>query len=115
MRRDFGCPVRRGHPWYGGGGDGWQGKATNLFRPSNQDPVSLTDAPGWMRTCPQFYCSSPFVCSIMEDLDDYKENRLGNVFDLPLPYLAYLRVASAERAAWHDWWQAEMTARSMKK
>ena len=106
MRRNFGCPVFRGHPWAGGSGEGWKEKATSVFRPCNQDPVKEGDEPGWMRTCPQYYARSPFVLGILDDLGDYEANRLGNVFDLPGPYLVYLRVASAERKSWAAWWTA---------
>lgn len=54
----------------------------------------------WARTCPQWYRTSPFVQSILEELPDYEAGRLGRSQDLDAPLLTYLRVAAMERKAW---------------
>jgi len=42
----------------------------------------------------------------MEELSDYEGGRLGPVDDMPAPLLVYLRLASAEKAAWENYQQA---------
>ena len=56
----------------------------------------------WSRTCPRYCLALEPVMRVMGDLKDYQRGALGNVLDLPAPYLAALRAAESEMAAWQS-------------
>jgi hypothetical protein len=88
------------------------GKSTSVHRCGIERPQKIED---WQRTCPQYFAQSPFVTQIMDDLEDYRNNRLGDVRDFPLPLLHYLRFADREQKSWDAWWEAELMAKEMAK
>ena len=103
-RRRLGCGITDGLPWtVSASGDGHAGKALQPF----SDGATL--AP-YNRTCPTYYHLSPFVQSVLDDLDDYEANRFGDVRDLPNDQLAFLRVASRERKNWRRYFKAELSS-----
>jgi hypothetical protein len=93
--------VTCGIPWSDSAdGPGHAGAAlASYHEPARKDGGGADEAP-YNRTCPQFYRRSPFVISVLDELEDYRAGRLGPVDDLEAPRLTYLRVAAAEHAAW---------------
>lgn len=53
-------------------------------------------------TCPQFLARSPFVISVLNYLDDFKNNRLGDVWELPNALYQYLQIAGSELSTWES-------------
>jgi hypothetical protein len=101
-RKSHGCGVTEGIPWTETAkGDGYQGQSTSIY------PPGADEAP-YNRTCPQYYRRSPFVLSIMQDLDDYKEGRIPNIYELEAPFLTYLKVANSEMNNWKIYQDEEM-------
>ena len=75
----------------------------------------MSEAEKWERTCPQYFAHSVFYNSVLEYLDDYRENRLGNILDLPNSLLIYLRVANAEMKRWKHFYESENLNQIRKK
>jgi len=61
-----------------------------------------------MWTCPQYYQRSPFVQSIQERLEDYREGRLGVLGRLSSAEIVYFRVLLDETTRWRNYWDADL-------
>ena len=88
--------------------DPQEGTAKVYINRTGEDYVDRRKAEPWRLTCPQYYYNSPFVQSIYNDLSDYEAGRLGDSFDLPAPYLEYLRVLSVETDRHQKYWDFEI-------
>lgn len=96
-RREFGCGCSEGVPWTDTArGEGYAGQGTKRPEGARVEPYS--------RTCPQWFSRSPFVESVLEQLEDYREGRLGLIGNLPAPLLRYLRVADHEFLRAKNYW-----------
>ncbi len=101
VRKQHGCGCSWGVPWtLSAGGPSHKGEAIRDY--GDGDEGGATEEP-WSRTCPQWFFRSPFVQSVLEDLPDYDGGRLHRVPYLQNDYVTYLRIASAERKAWHEY------------
>lgn len=105
LRQRWGCGCSDGIPWTAVmGGDGYIGQGRiwsrdKLIRERQATPED--------RTCPQWFRRSPFYLSLLEELNDYKQGRLGNVREtMPYAVLVYLRCLAAESDAWDAHWMA---------
>jgi hypothetical protein len=107
MRRRFGCPHSWGVPWEDAGGEGYAGKGPLFFRDGDQRTKS--EAEEWERTCPQYYRRSPFFCSLMDELEDYKKGRTDVLGELSSAHLTYLRVLESESEIFKNYWEAKLT------
>ncbi len=83
------------------------GKSCNVYRRDGPHRA-VKDAEDYELTCPQFFKQTVFYQSVMEDLEDYRNNRLGHSWDLPAPLLTYLKVADNESKTWASYWEAEL-------
>jgi hypothetical protein len=102
-RQAFGCGCSSGTPWGPqAASDGFLGQATQRYQ--SGDAGGATDPP-WDRTCPQWFYTSPFIQSVMDELEDYRGGRWGHVDDMPADLVGYLRIAHAELTAWENYQQ----------
>jgi len=101
-RQLWGCGCSSGVPWTAtAAGLGYAGEADADYQGPEAEDVKER------RTCPQYFARSPFVRSILDDLDDYEAGRL-DLRDMGAADLFYLRVALAERRAWQSHYQHEL-------
>lgn len=53
-----------------------------------------------LESCPQWAAQQPLVAQVWSYLSDYRDGRLGPVFDLPSAFYELLRTADAELTDW---------------